>query len=159
MSLRKNLLLASTLAFGCTGTVSALTLVGVTSNNSLVSYDSNAAVPFSVTARLGGFTAGDTTLVGIDYRVQDGALYGVGNNSGVYRIDAATGAMTYLHTLSVTLDAAVANAARDAAEAGLTAPVVLLSPACASFDQFRNFEIRGDRFRELALALDGVKAV
>lgn len=106
MSLRKNLLLASTLALGFTGTASALTLVGVTSNNGLVSYDSDAAVPFSVTARLSGFTAGDTTLVGIDYRVQDGALYGVGNNSGVYRIDAATGVLTYLHTLSVTLDAA-----------------------------------------------------
>jgi len=61
--------------------------------------------------------------------------------------------------ISVTLDVAVANAARDAAEAGLPAPVVLLSPACASFDQFRNFEIRGDRFRELVLALDGVKKI
>ena len=28
-------------------------------------------------------------------------------------------------------------------------PVVLLSPACASFDQFRDFEHRGDTFREM----------
>ncbi len=34
-------------------------------------------------------------------------------------------------------------------------PVVLLSPACASFDQYRNFEVRGDAFRELVLALPG----
>lgn len=32
------------------------------------------------------------------------------------------------------------------------APVVLLSPACASFDQYPNFEVRGDHFRQLCLA-------
>jgi UDP-N-acetylmuramoylalanine--D-glutamate ligase len=33
---------------------------------------------------------------------------------------------------------------------------VLLSPACASFDQYRNFEVRGDMFRELVRALPGL---
>ncbi|MCF2149669.1 UDP-N-acetylmuramoyl-L-alanine--D-glutamate ligase [Desmonostoc muscorum LEGE 12446] len=32
------------------------------------------------------------------------------------------------------------------------ASVVLLSPACASFDQYPNFEVRGDNFRQLCLA-------
>ncbi|MDB5503915.1 MAG: UDP-N-acetylmuramoylalanine--D-glutamate ligase [Tardiphaga sp.] len=63
------------------------------------------------------------------------------------------------YEISATLDVAVPAAARDAAASDVAEPVVLLSPACASFDQFRNFEIRGDRFRELVLALDGVKAV
>ena len=58
--------------------------------------------------------------------------------------------------LSGTLDIAVAAAARDAQASAGTEPVVLLSPACASYDQFRNFEIRGERFRDLVGALAGV---
>jgi UDP-N-acetylmuramoylalanine--D-glutamate ligase len=63
------------------------------------------------------------------------------------------------HEISATLDVAVANAARDAQASGLHDPVVLLSPACASFDQYRNFEIRGAKFRELVEALPGMKPV
>jgi UDP-N-acetylmuramoylalanine--D-glutamate ligase len=63
------------------------------------------------------------------------------------------------HEISQTLDVAVANAARDAEASGLADPVVLLSPACASFDQYRNFEIRGAAFRDLVNALPGVKPV
>jgi UDP-N-acetylmuramoylalanine--D-glutamate ligase len=63
------------------------------------------------------------------------------------------------HEISETLEVAVANAARDAEASKLAEPVVLLSPACASFDQYRNFEIRGARFRELVTALPGVKPV
>jgi UDP-N-acetylmuramoylalanine--D-glutamate ligase len=36
---------------------------------------------------------------------------------------------------------------------------VLLSPACASFDQYPNFEVRGTAFRDLVLALPGLKRV
>jgi UDP-N-acetylmuramoylalanine--D-glutamate ligase len=46
-----------------------------------------------------------------------------------------------------TLDRAVALAAADAASGGDGERVVLLSPACASFDQFPNFEARGEAFR------------
>jgi len=62
------------------------------------------------------------------------------------------------HAIVETLDRAVAAAADDAEKSGLKAPVVLLSPACASFDQYRNFEVRGDRFRELVRAIPGVVA-
>jgi UDP-N-acetylmuramoylalanine--D-glutamate ligase len=61
------------------------------------------------------------------------------------------------HEIDGTLDKAVAAAAADAGSSRAGEPVVLLSPACASFDQYRNFEVRGDAFRALVRALPGVK--
>jgi UDP-N-acetylmuramoylalanine--D-glutamate ligase len=60
------------------------------------------------------------------------------------------------HEIDGTLDKALDAAARDADAASATEPVVLLSPACASFDQYRNFEVRGDAFRVLVRALPGL---
>jgi UDP-N-acetylmuramoylalanine--D-glutamate ligase len=57
------------------------------------------------------------------------------------------------YVIAGTLDRAVEQAARDSQASDAAEPVVLLSPACASFDQYPNFEIRGDRFRELVQAL------
>ncbi|MFZ0607020.1 MAG: UDP-N-acetylmuramoyl-L-alanine--D-glutamate ligase, partial [Xanthobacteraceae bacterium] len=70
---------------------------------------------------------------------------------------AATLGSTVPHDITGTLDKAVAAAARDAESSAAPEPVVLLSPACASFDQYRNFEVRGDAFRALVRALPGVK--
>jgi UDP-N-acetylmuramoylalanine--D-glutamate ligase len=57
------------------------------------------------------------------------------------------------HVISGTLDKALAEAAKDAEAANLQHPVVLLSPACASYDQFPNFEVRGDTFRSLVRSM------
>ena len=60
------------------------------------------------------------------------------------------------HEVVGTLDAAVAAALPAARATG--ADVVLLSPACASFDQFTGFEARGDRFKSLVHALQTAEA-
>ena len=57
------------------------------------------------------------------------------------------------------LAAAVEHAAKDASEDASGEVVVLLSPACASFDQFRNFEVRGDAFRAAVHAIEDVTPI
>jgi UDP-N-acetylmuramoylalanine--D-glutamate ligase len=61
------------------------------------------------------------------------------------------------HVIAGTMDNALKLAARDAASADVAQAAVLLSPACASFDQFRNFEVRGDAFRELVRSMSGIE--
>jgi UDP-N-acetylmuramoylalanine--D-glutamate ligase len=60
------------------------------------------------------------------------------------------------HVSCGTLDRAVAAAAHDAVEEGRPGAVVLLSPACASFDHYPNFEVRGEAFRKAVASLPGV---
>jgi len=63
------------------------------------------------------------------------------------------------YEISGTLAAAVEHAAADAGREGGSEGVVLLSPACASFDQFRNFEVRGEAFRQAVHAIDGIEPI
>ena len=75
--------------------------------------------------------------------------------SGVYLIGRASEQMASAWSDVVpcmkcgALDAAVTTAWREARGG----EVVLLSPGCASFDQFKNFEVRGEQFRQLATSL------
>lgn len=63
------------------------------------------------------------------------------------------------YEISGTIDVAVKHAALDASKDDASEPVVLLSPACASFDQFQNFEKRGEAFRSAVLALEGASPI
>jgi len=49
----------------------------------------------------------------------------------------------------------ISEAVRRAAEAARPGEVVLLSPACASYDQFRDYEKRGHHFRQMVGAITG----
>jgi UDP-N-acetylmuramoylalanine--D-glutamate ligase len=56
-----------------------------------------------------------------------------------------------------TIARAVQLAAADASASGLRNATVLLSPACASFDQYKNFEVRGDDFVNVVSRLPNIK--
>jgi UDP-N-acetylmuramoylalanine--D-glutamate ligase len=58
-----------------------------------------------------------------------------------------------LYEISGTLEIATGRAAAEAQASAALEPVVLLSPACASYDQFKDFEQRGDTFRALVARL------
>jgi UDP-N-acetylmuramoylalanine--D-glutamate ligase len=58
-----------------------------------------------------------------------------------------------------TLDRAIDQAADDASRSQAPEPVVLLSPACASFDQYPNFAARGDAFKQLVMQRNGVASL
>jgi UDP-N-acetylmuramoylalanine--D-glutamate ligase len=99
-------------------------------------------------------TGGIGSLAGFFPRIRKAYLIGEAAGDFAQTLD---GKVAY--EMSGTLDKAVESAARDAASAGANEPVVLLSPACASFDQFPNFEIRGAAFRDLVLGLPGLARV
>jgi len=69
---------------------------------------------------------------------------------------AATLGEAVPYEISGTLERAVAHAAADAEKDEAGPVAVMLSPACASFDQYKNFEVRGDAFVSHVAALDGI---
>lgn len=98
-------------------------------------------------------TGGIESLSGYFPRIRKAYLIGAAAEEFAKTLDGRVD-----HVAVGTLDRAVEEAARDAAASGLDHPVVLLSPACASYDQFENFEARGTAFRKLVQKLPGVVA-
>jgi UDP-N-acetylmuramoylalanine--D-glutamate ligase len=96
-------------------------------------------------------TGGIRSLAGYFPRIRKAYLIGEAANGFAAELERQVP-----YVIAETLERAVALAAQDADAVTDMAPVVLLSPACASFDQFRNFEARGDAFRELVRGLPGI---
>ena len=80
-----------------------LRVIGLTDEGQLVSFRARSPERTRQIGYVTGFTGTDTALVGIDFRVQDGKLYGVGNGGGVYTIDPTTAEATFVNALTVAL--------------------------------------------------------
>ena len=79
-----------------------LVVVGLTDQNRLVAFLAANSRNMLNIGRITGL-AGDTSLIGIDYRVQDGKLYGVGDAGGIYTVSTRTARATKVSQLSVAL--------------------------------------------------------
>ena len=81
-----------------------LQVVGLTSDNRLVCFNEYSPQEARSINFVSNLSGGDTFLIGIDFRVQNRLLYGVGNAGGVYVIDTANAVATLVNRLSVALD-------------------------------------------------------
>lgn len=81
-----------------------LSVIGLSDTGTLISF--KLSNPRGTTREIGSVSNldMDTALIGIDFRVQDGLLYGVGNMGGIYTIDTTTAAVSLKHRLTVALD-------------------------------------------------------
>lgn len=81
-----------------------LLVFGLTADQKLVRFRAAAPQLVRAVGPIAGLAKTDTALVGIDFRVQDGKLYGLGNGGGIYTIDTGTAQATLVSQLTVPLD-------------------------------------------------------
>lgn len=83
-----------------------LRVVGLTASGQLACFTDRKPERPRIIGTVSGFAGSDTRLIGIDFRPQDGLLYGVGNSGGLYRVDTASAALTAIGQLTTAPDAA-----------------------------------------------------
>ena len=87
---------------GGTGTIEG-SVAALTDEGRLLCFKRRRASAAREIGFVTGLRSADSRLIGIDYRVQDGMLYGVGKGGGVYRIDTGTAVAEFVNKLSVPL--------------------------------------------------------
>jgi hypothetical protein len=80
-----------------------LSVIGLTDDGRLVAFRARSPHRTKNIGFVSGLIGTDTAIVGIDFRVQNGKLYGVGNGGGVYTIDPRTAEATFVNALTVPL--------------------------------------------------------
>lgn len=84
----------------------SLRVAGLTADGQLVCFKDKKPGKAKTIGTLSGYTGSDNRLIGIDFRPQDGLLYGVGNAGGLYVVNTASAVLTTVGQLSVLPDAA-----------------------------------------------------
>ncbi|NUL01935.1 DUF4394 domain-containing protein [Streptomyces lunaelactis] len=79
-----------------------LSVIGLTADQRLVRFDVKDPSKVWPLGTVSGLT-GDTTLVGIDFRVQNSRLYGVGDQGGIYTLNTSNAQATKVSQLTVAL--------------------------------------------------------
>jgi hypothetical protein len=80
-----------------------LAVTGLTADQKLVRFRECSPDRSREIGQISGLLAPDTKLVGLDYRVQDGQLYGLGDGGGIYTLDPYTAAATQVSKLTKPL--------------------------------------------------------
>jgi len=81
-----------------------LTILALTADQRLLRFRECNPTKADQIGSVYGLQAPDYILVGIDFRVQDGMLYGVGNGGGIYTIDTNSAVVSFVSRLTVGLD-------------------------------------------------------
>lgn len=91
------------LVFGAVGQAKAEPIIALTTQNTLFSFDNTSVGTTTTPVAISGLQLGEV-IVGIDRRPANGLLYGLSSQNRVYTINQATGAATFVSTLSIGLN-------------------------------------------------------
>jgi len=91
---------AAAAAWGASATVQAETVIGLTTTNALVSFDSGMPTWSGMAVNINGLMGVNERILGIDLRPATGMLYGLSSDARLYTLNSMTGAATFVASLA-----------------------------------------------------------